>query len=99
MRPGYTNITVLDISETALCAARERLGPASSQIQWLTADVCEADLLVDYYDLWHDRAVFHFLTLPEQRTAYVARATASIKRNGHLIVSTFGREAQRGAAG
>jgi 2-polyprenyl-3-methyl-5-hydroxy-6-metoxy-1,4-benzoquinol methylase len=92
VRRGYANITVLDISETALCAAKERLGPASSQIQWLTADVCEADLLVDYYDLWHDRAVFHFLTLPEQRTSYVARATASVKRNGHLIVSTFGPE-------
>ena len=60
VRRGYANITALDISETVLCAAKERLGPASSQIQWLTADVCEADLLVDYYDLWHDRAVFPF---------------------------------------
>jgi 2-polyprenyl-3-methyl-5-hydroxy-6-metoxy-1,4-benzoquinol methylase len=92
VRRGYANITVLDISETALCAAKERLGPASSQIQCLTADVCEANLRVDYYDLWHDRAVFHFLTLPEQRVSYVARAASSVKRNGHLIVSTFGPE-------
>jgi 2-polyprenyl-3-methyl-5-hydroxy-6-metoxy-1,4-benzoquinol methylase len=92
VRRGYANITILDISETALCMAKERLGPASSQIRWLPADVCEADLLVDYYDLWHDRAVFHFLTLPEQRASYVVRAAASVKRNGHVIISTFGPE-------
>jgi 2-polyprenyl-3-methyl-5-hydroxy-6-metoxy-1,4-benzoquinol methylase len=92
VRRGYANVTVLDLSETALLAAKERLGPASAQIQWLPADVCEADLPLDLYDVWHDRAVFHFLTLPEQRAAYVARAAASVKRNGHLIVSTFGPE-------
>lgn len=92
LRRGYVNVTVLDLSETALRTAKERLGPASSQIQWLTADVCEVDLPLDRYDVWHDRAVFHFLTLPEQRAAYVARAAASVKRNGHLIGSTFGPE-------
>jgi len=89
---GYTNLTVLDISESALCVAKKRLGPTSSQIQWLTEDVCEANLPFEHYDLWHDRAVFHFLTLPEERTAYVARAEAAVKRNGHLIISTFGQE-------
>jgi SAM-dependent methyltransferase len=92
VRRGYTKVTVLDISETALRAAKERLGPIAAQIQWLTADVCEADLPSEYYDLWHDRAVFHFLTLPEQRVSYVTRAAASVKKNGHLIVSTFGPE-------
>jgi 2-polyprenyl-3-methyl-5-hydroxy-6-metoxy-1,4-benzoquinol methylase len=92
VRRGYSNVTVLDISETALCVAKERLGPDSAQIQWLTVDVCEADLPIESYDLWHDRAIFHFLTLPEQRATYVARAAASVKRNGHLIVSTFGPE-------
>ncbi len=96
---GYANITVLDISETALCVAKERLGPASSQIRWLTADVCEADLSLDHYDLWHDRAVFHFLMLPEQRVSYVARAAASVKRNGHLIIGTFGPEGPRRCSG
>jgi 2-polyprenyl-3-methyl-5-hydroxy-6-metoxy-1,4-benzoquinol methylase len=90
VRRGYAKVTVLDLSETALRAAKERLGSASAQIQWLAADVCEANLPLDYYDLWHDRAVFHFLTLPEQRASYVARAAASVKRNGHLIISTFG---------
>lgn len=95
MQRNYANITALDISETALRAAQERLGPDSARLQWLTADVCEADLTPNYYDLWHDRAVFHFLTLPEQRTSYVARAAASVKRNGNLIIGTFGPEGPR----
>ncbi len=99
VRRGYAKVTVLDLSETALRAAKERLGPASSQIQWLTADVCEGDLPVDYYDLWHDRAAFHFLTLREQRASYVARAAASVKRNGHLIIGTFGPEGPRQCSG
>jgi 2-polyprenyl-3-methyl-5-hydroxy-6-metoxy-1,4-benzoquinol methylase len=89
---GYTDVTVLDLSETALRTAEERLGPASAQIQWLTVDVCEADLPPGRYDIWHDRAVFHFLTLPEQRAAYVAKVAASVKRRGHLIIGTFGPE-------
>jgi 2-polyprenyl-3-methyl-5-hydroxy-6-metoxy-1,4-benzoquinol methylase len=89
---GCAKVTVLDLSETALRTAKDRLGPASAQIRWLTADVCEANLALDRYDVWHDQAVFHFLTLPGQRAAYVARAAASVKRSGHLMVSTFGPE-------
>lgn len=96
---SYPNITALDISETALRAAKERLGSHSARIQWLTADVCETDLPRDYYDLWHDRAVFHFLTLAEQRASYVARAAASVKRNGNLIIGTFGPEGPRRCSG
>jgi 2-polyprenyl-3-methyl-5-hydroxy-6-metoxy-1,4-benzoquinol methylase len=92
VRRGYANVTVLDLSETALLSAKERLGGTSAQIQWLTSDVFEADLLPYYYDVWHDRAVFHFLTRSEQRAAYVQRAAASVKQNGHLIVGTFGPE-------
>jgi 2-polyprenyl-3-methyl-5-hydroxy-6-metoxy-1,4-benzoquinol methylase len=92
LRRGYVNVTVLDLSETALRTAKESFGPASAQIQWLTADVCEANLPIGYYDLWHDRAVFHFLTLSEQRASYVERAAGSVKRNGHLVISTFGPE-------
>jgi 2-polyprenyl-3-methyl-5-hydroxy-6-metoxy-1,4-benzoquinol methylase len=99
MRRDYANVTVLDLSEAALRAAKERLGPASSQIQWLTSDVCEPYLPLNYYDLWHDRAVFHFLTLPEQRASYVSRAAASVKRNGHLIIGTFGPEGPKRCSG
>ena len=66
---GYRNITVLDISSRALEVARKRLGAAADQIRWLLADIAEPNGLPGFYDLWHDRAVFHFLTRPAQRIA------------------------------
>jgi SAM-dependent methyltransferase len=92
MQCGYSNLTVLDVSKAALSLGKRRLGRASEQIQWLVADICEADLPVGHYDLWHDRAVFHFLTLLDQRASYAAKAAKSVKRNGYLIVCTFGPE-------
>lgn len=89
---GYTDISVLDISPTAIEVTKQRLGPVAERVEWLVGDLCEIDLSPSRYDVWHDRAVFHFLTLREQRAAYVAKAIASVKRNGHLIVSTFGPE-------
>ena len=89
---GYRNVSVLDISQTALDVARKRLGPAAEQVHWLTADITQARLLRHSYDVWHDRAVFHFLTEREQRIAYVQNVIAAVKRGGHVIVSTFGPE-------
>ena len=89
---GYTDITVLDISQIAIEATRQRLGLPAEQVEWLVGDICELELATSRYDIWHERAVFHFLTLPEQRASYVERAAASVKGNGHLIVSTFGPE-------
>jgi 2-polyprenyl-3-methyl-5-hydroxy-6-metoxy-1,4-benzoquinol methylase len=89
---GYTDITVLDISQTAVDGTRRRLGLSAKQVEWFVGDVCEVELVASRYELWHDRAVFHFLTLPGQRAAYVTRAAASVQRNGHLVVSTFGPE-------
>ncbi|MGH9614757.1 MAG: class I SAM-dependent methyltransferase, partial [Bryobacteraceae bacterium] len=96
---GYRNVSVLDISQTALDVARRRLGPDAEQVHWLLADVTEAILLPHSYDVWHDRAVFHFLTEIEQRTAYVQRAVSAVKRGGHVIVSTFGPEGPRKCSG
>src|SRR5262252_8358406 len=59
---GYTNITVLDISQAAIDVTRNRLGSAAEQLRWLVADITEVELELRTYDLWHDRAVFHFLT-------------------------------------
>jgi SAM-dependent methyltransferase len=59
---GYTNIGVLDISQTAIEASRQRLGPASEQIHWRVSDITQVELEPAAYDIWHDRAVFHFLT-------------------------------------
>jgi 2-polyprenyl-3-methyl-5-hydroxy-6-metoxy-1,4-benzoquinol methylase len=87
---GYENITVLDISETAIDVCKNRMGTAAGRIHWLVADVTRTELDTHVYDVWHDRAVFHFLTEPEQRAAYVRNVARSVKRDGHIVVSTFG---------
>ena len=92
LAPGYQNITVLDISQTAIAVTRKRLGAAAERVHWLLADVTRADLPAHSYDVWHDRSVFHFLTAPELRAAYVQRVLHSVKPGGHVIVSTFGPE-------
>ena len=89
---GYANITVLDISQGAIDVTRSRLGSAADQVRWIAADITEIELEPRAYDLWHDRAVFHFLTAPEQRTAYVRQVARSVKPGGHVIVSAFGPE-------
>jgi 2-polyprenyl-3-methyl-5-hydroxy-6-metoxy-1,4-benzoquinol methylase len=89
---GYTNITVLDISHAAVEVTKSRLGPAAEQVRWLVADITKVELEPRAYDVWHDRAVFHFLTTPEQRTAYVRQVARSVKPGGHVIVSAFGPE-------
>ena len=89
---GYKNLTVLDVSETAIEVTKERLGPAAEQVRWLTGDIVEIELKQHTYDLWHDRAVFHFLTTPERRLAYVRQVIRAVKPGGHVIVSTFGPE-------
>jgi len=96
---GYENLTVLDISSASLEVAKKRLGSASTQVRWLHADVSRSSLPSHSYDVWHDRAVFHFLTEPEDRVAYVRNVAASVKHGGHVIVSTFGPEGRRNAAG
>lgn len=89
LRAGYTALTVLDISATALADVKRRLGPRSSEVQWLHADVTHAPLLRHTFELWHDRAVFHFLTSSADRHAYVAAVLHALKPGGHLIVATF----------
>ena len=89
---GYQNISVLDISQTAVDVNKRRLGSASEHIHWLIADITKAKLEPGAYDVWHDRAVFHFLTASEQRLAYVRQVANAVKPGGHVIVSTFGPE-------
>jgi len=89
---GYGNITVLDISQAAINASRRRLGSASERISWLVADITGVDLDVSAYDVWHDRAVFHFLTAKSDRVAYVRQVARAVRRGGHVIVSTFGTD-------
>jgi SAM-dependent methyltransferase len=87
---GYKNLTVLAVSQTAIALTKGRLGLTAEQVRWLVADITEIELEPGAYDLWHDRAVFHFLTAKERRIAYVRQVTRSVKPGGHVIVSTFG---------
>ncbi len=89
---GYSNLTVLDISQAAIAASRKRLGDTAEHVRWLVADITQAELEPSAYDVWHDRAVFHFLTTAADRKAYVRQVVRSVRRGGHVIVSAFGPE-------
>ena len=78
---------------------KKRLGPLEEQINWIVADITQVELQPSDYDVWHDRAVFHFLTSIEQRSAYVRNVARSVKLAGHVIVSTFGPEGPRKCSG
>jgi SAM-dependent methyltransferase len=96
--PG-AELTVLDLSEAALEVARQRLGAAATRVHWIAGDVTTAALPARAYDLWHDRAVFHFLTEPAQRAAYVAQVQHAVRPGGHVIVAAFGPEGPRQCSG
>lgn len=95
---GYSDVTVLDISDEALQAAQGRLGSRASAVTWLTGDITMLPL-PQQYDLWHDRAVFHFLTQPKQKARYVAQARSSVKAGGHVIVATFAADGPEQCSG
>jgi 2-polyprenyl-3-methyl-5-hydroxy-6-metoxy-1,4-benzoquinol methylase len=90
MAAGFSRVTVLDISESALSTARARLGAQATSITWLHADITSVTLSEAAYDLWHDRAVFHFLTEQRDRDAYVAALERSLKLGGWVVIGTFG---------
>ncbi len=89
---GYSDLTVLDLSGAALQEARKRLGSQADRVNWIEADITEVELPAKRYDIWHDRAVFHFLTTPEQREVYVRTVFRSVKPGGHVIVATFAED-------
>jgi SAM-dependent methyltransferase len=87
---GYLDVTVLDISGTAIGRAKSRLGPRAAAVTWLEADITRTELPEHHYDFWHDRAVFHFLRDPSARERYVAAVRRGLKPGGHIVVATFG---------
>jgi 2-polyprenyl-3-methyl-5-hydroxy-6-metoxy-1,4-benzoquinol methylase len=89
---GYRKISVLDVSQTAIDVTTKRLGEVAQQVNWIACDVTDAPLDADAYDVWHDRAVFHFLTNPAHRIAYVRQVARAVRPGGHVIVSTSGPE-------
>ena len=86
---GYTDLSVLDLSESALAQARDRLGAAGATVAWHVADVMNAALPDAHYGLWHDRGGFHFLVDDAARAAYVAQAARALRPGGHAIIATF----------
>lgn len=86
IQEGYQNITVLDISETALMKAKLRLGTKADNVKWIVSDIKEFQP-EESYELWHDRAAFHFLTTPQQISTYMEIAGSAVKK--YLIVGTF----------
>jgi ubiquinone/menaquinone biosynthesis C-methylase UbiE len=90
LEAGYRNVTVLDLASSALAIAQKRLGDHATQVTWIAAYVLHAALPSGGYAIWHDRAVFRFLTDPEDRTRYVAQAHRAVRRGGHLVVASFG---------
>ncbi|MEO6689139.1 MAG: class I SAM-dependent methyltransferase [Dokdonella sp.] len=86
---GFRDVSVLDVSEAALAQARQRLDANAASAQWIVGDVIEIELPKARYALWHDRAVFHFLTEPGERTRYVAAAARAVRADGYVILSTF----------
>ncbi len=87
---GMTQVSVLDISGAALAVARKRLRTSARRVQWLEGDVTQPVVPPASIDIWHDRAVFHFLTDPADRAAYVAQVRRAVRPGGHVIVAAFG---------
>ncbi len=85
---GYEGVTVVDIAEAALLKARARLGARAERVRWIASDVL-GWTPSDVFDVWHDRAVFHFMVRAEDRAAYLATMRRAVKRGGHVILATF----------
>lgn len=99
LRAGYTNLTVLDLSEAALEASKMRLGDRASDVHWRVGDITRVELPRHAYEVWHDRAVFHFLTASHEREAYVRAVLHAVKPGGHVIVATFAEDGPESCSG
>ncbi|MBR0691191.1 class I SAM-dependent methyltransferase [Bradyrhizobium manausense] len=88
LQDGYRDLAVLDLSANALDAAKKRVGAAASRVDWIVADATTWRP-AKTYDVWHDRAAFHFLTDPRDRAAYVERLRTAIAPGAHIIIATF----------
>lgn len=95
---GYENITVLDISATAIEKAKQRLGEKAAQVQWMVADAATF-VPTSQYHLWHDRAAFHFLTDEKDIAHYLSAAHQSLAPNGHLLIATFSENGPKKCSG
>ncbi len=95
---GYRDLAVLDLSVNALEAAKKRIGQAASTVDWIVADATTWHP-ARTYDVWHDRAAFHFLTDPPDRAAYVERLRSALAPGGQVIIGTFAPEGPEKCSG
>ncbi|WGJ13490.1 class I SAM-dependent methyltransferase [Methylocapsa sp. D3K7] len=95
---GFDALTVLDISQKALAAAKARLGARSAKVEWIATDVTAWEPTKPY-DLWHDRAAFHFLTEAADRRAYSERVARAVRPGGHVIIGTFAPDGPQKCSG
>lgn len=95
---GYTNVSVLDISERAVSRAKERLGKKADKVKWIVSDITEF-APTEKYDVWHDRAAFHFLTSDGDVASYIETAGQSIKPNGSMLIGTFSENGPKKCSG
>ncbi|KPV98279.1 Ubiquinone/menaquinone biosynthesis C-methyltransferase UbiE [Pseudoalteromonas sp. P1-9] len=96
---GHTNVSVLDLSGAALETAKKRIGESSANVKWIEADITGVTLPKQQFDVWHDRAVFHFLTTPEERRAYIKNVLHALKPHGHIIIATFSEDGPEKCSG
>lgn len=96
---GVGRIRVLDLSEAALAVARERLGESAAKVEWQTGDVCEVELPIGGFDLWHDRAVLHFLTEDAQVERYRQQLQRTLAAQGQAVIGGFAADGPERCSG
>ena len=98
---GFRELTLNDLADTALALARQRLAssPPALNVRYRVGNITTLDLPDAHVALWHDRAVFHFLTEPAQRAAYVAQAAHTLRPGGHLLIATFAADGPERCSG
>jgi ubiquinone/menaquinone biosynthesis C-methylase UbiE len=96
---GYTDLTVLDLSSAALAVAKQRVAKQNDAVHWMEGDITRAEFSVHRFDIWHDRAVFHFLTDLADRQAYVERVMRAVRPGGHVIIATFAEDGPEKCSG
>ncbi|RYJ50578.1 class I SAM-dependent methyltransferase [Flavobacterium petrolei] len=95
---GFVNITILDISASAIERAKQRLGNKSANIKWIVADASDFQPK-EQYDFWHDRAAFHFLTADKEIDNYIQTAANAVSKNGIMVIGTFSEQGPKKCSG
>lgn len=96
---SHNNVTVLDLSLAALQKSQSRIGEKSASVQWLQGNILETSLRPNHYDVWHDRAVFHFLTSPLERQTYISKLCSAVKKGALVVIATFAEDGPEKCSG